>query len=71
VSDHKIKHSHYKKGLLIGLNQSEKQRTIRSFNHQVYSIQTDKCALSAVNDKRHMVDNQFGYSFGHYKISHL
>ena len=66
VKRNKIRHQNYKDTLLSGENKNVSQRTIRSYDHSVFSIEMDKIALSAVNDKRHMVNNVFGYSYGHY-----
>ena len=52
-----------------GKSKNVSQRMIRSYDHSVFSIEMHKIALSAVNDKRHMVDNVFSYSYGHYKIN--
>ena len=68
VKDNKIRHQNYKE-TLSGKNQNVSQRTIRSYDHSVFSIEMNKIALSAVNDKRHMVDNVFGFSYGHYNIN--
>ena len=70
VKDNKIRrHQNYKETLMSGKNQNVSQRTIRSYDHSVFSIEMNKIALSAVNDKRHMVDNVFGFSYGHYNIN--
>ena len=63
-----IKHKNYKDTLLNEENKNISQRTIRSYNHDVYSIETTKIALSAVNDKRYMVNNLDSYAYGHYLI---
>ena len=68
VKDFKIKHQNYKETLMKGDNMNVSQRTIRSYNHEVYSIETNKIALSSVNDKRYMINNIDSYSYGHYKI---
>ena len=68
VKDFKIKHQNYKETLMKGDNMNVSQRTIRSYNHEVYSIETNKIALSSVNNKRYMINNIDSYSYGHYKI---
>ena len=68
VKNNKIRHQNYKDTLMSGENKNVSQRTIRSYDHSVFCIEMDKIALSAVNDKRHMVDNMFGYSYGHCNI---
>jgi hypothetical protein len=71
VKEQKLRHADYKNTLMSGMSKSATQRTIRSYDHSVYSIEMTKTALSAVNDKKHMVDNVFGYSYGHYKYFDL
>ena len=53
---------------MSGKIQNRTQRTIRSYDNYVYSIETNKIALSAVNDKKYMINNIVGYSYGHYLI---
>jgi hypothetical protein len=69
VKENNITHADYKQTLMTGVKQDRTQRTIRSYDHSVYSIETCKTALSAVNDKKYMINNIEGYSYGHYKIS--
>ena len=72
VKENKITHDHYKKVLFNSINHSEKQNTFRSYNHDVYTIEVQKTALSAFNDKKYLLDDGInGYSFGHYKIHEL
>lgn len=71
VKKNKIKHIDYRNCLFTGVNKNKIQRTLRSYNHEVFSIQTEKVALSAVNDKKYMIDYNFGYCYGHYAIKNL
>jgi hypothetical protein len=68
VKENIIKHANYLEVLMNGKVQRESQNTIRSFNHDVYSINMKKISLSAVNDKKYLIDNIRGYSYGHYAI---
>lgn len=68
VKDNELRHGDYRTTLFTDVSKDVSQRTIRSYDHSVYSIEQRKVALSAVNDKRYMVDNVFGYSYGHYAL---
>ena len=69
VRNNKIKHQDYKETLMSGKIENRTQRTIRSYDNYVYSIETNKISLSAVNDKIYVINNIDGYSYGHYLIS--
>ena len=44
-------------------------KAIRSFSHQLYSIEIKKRGLSSYDDKKHILDNGINtLSYGHYKI---
>ena len=44
-------------------------KAIRSFSHQLYSIEINKRGLSSYDDKKHILDNGIEtLSYGHYKI---
>ena len=44
-------------------------KAIRSFSHQLYSIEIKKRDLSSYDDKKHILDNSIeALSNGHYKI---
>jgi hypothetical protein len=69
VKDNKLTHEQYKNVLFNGKSINEMQRNIRSYDHQVYSIEVNKTALSAFNDKKYLLDDGIhGYSYGHYAI---
>lgn len=43
--------------------------TIRSYNHEIFTIETNKIALSAGDDKRHIIiDGINTLTYGQYKI---
>jgi hypothetical protein len=44
-------------------------KNLRSYNHDIYSIETNKKALSPYDDKRYLLDDGITYyANGHYKI---
>lgn len=52
-----------------GIQSRVTQRTIRSYSHNIFSIEQTKIALSPHDDKRHLLPNSFDtLPFGHYKI---
>ena len=62
----------YKNSLFNGIDKNIIQNTIISKKLKVYSISSDKLALSNNDDKRYITDNQinalsFGYSGNCYK----
>lgn len=69
-ASNRIEHDDYKfilesKSTIIRTN-----RGIRSYKHKLYSIETDKLALSAYDDKRYLLDDGIeSLAYGHYKIS--
>ncbi len=64
-----ITHEDYKNCLFndtdVKLN---KMNTIRSYNHELYSIKMNKISLSSYDDKRYYHDNINSISYGHYSI---
>ena len=65
----KIKHEDYKTCLLTGKEQLRKQNIIRSYNHEVYTEEVNKVALSAEDDKRYILeDGIHTLAWGYYKI---
>ena len=65
----KMRHEQYKQCLFAKSSTMASCNLIRSHNHQVYSEQVRKIALSPFDDKRHVLEN--GYTtlaHGHYRI---
>lgn len=73
VVKNKIKFDHYIKCLKSLKTISEKQKTIRSISHNVYSIEQEKVALNPLDDKRYLIKpNRIEtLSWGHYAINIL
>ena len=70
VVEKSITHEDYKTCLLTGKEQLRKQNIIRSYNHEVYTEEVNKVALSAEDDKRYILDDGIHtLAWGHYKIN--
>jgi hypothetical protein len=71
IKDNSITHEDYLNTLMTCTHKPVTQNFIRSFNHNVFSIQQTKIGLSPVNDKKYLLqDGTSGYSYSHYKILH-
>ena len=67
-----ISHEDYKTCLTTGKEQLRKQNILRSYNHEVYTEEVNKIALSAQDDKRYILsDGIHTLAWGHYKIKDL
>ena len=64
-----ITHEDYKTCLRTGKEQLRKQNILRSYEHEVYTEEVNKVALSAEDDKRYILeDGKHTLAWGHYKI---
>ena len=69
VVERSIRHEHYKTCLKTGKELLRKQNILRSYEHEVYTEEVNKVALSALDDKRHILsDGMDTLALGHYKI---
>ena len=69
VVERSIRHEHYKTCLITGKELLRKQNILRSYEHEVYTEEVNKVALSALDDKRHILsDGMDTLAWGHYKI---
>ena len=69
VVKNSITHEDYKKCLLTGKEQLRKQNIIRSYEHEVYTEEVNKIALSAEDDTRYILkDGIHTLAWRHYKI---
>ena len=72
VIERSIRHADYKKCLETGKEQLRKQNIIRSYQHEVYTEEVNKIALSAADDKRYLLkDSHDTLAWGHYKIENM
>ena len=72
VVENSITHEDYKTCLTTGKEQYRKQNILRSYNHDVYTEEVNKIALSATDDKRYILeDGMHTLSWGHYKIKDM
>ena len=63
----RLRHDMYRNCLLTGRTTSEVVRSIRSKNHQIYSIAQKKLALSSFDDKRFVLNDKCNTrAHGHY-----
>ena len=70
VVEKSITHEDYKTCLLTGKEQLRKMNIIRSYDHEVYTEEVNKVALSAEDDKRYILnDGIHTLAWGHYKIN--
>ena len=64
-----ITHEDYKTCLRTGKEQLRKQNILRSYEHEVFTEEVDKVALSALDDKRYILkDGIHTLAWGHHKI---
>ena len=64
-----ITHEDYKTCLLTGKEILRKQNILRSYDHEVYTEEVNKVALSAEDDKRYILSNgKDTLAWGHHKI---
>ena len=69
VAESSITHEDYKTCLRTGKEQLRKQNILRSYEHEVYTEEINKIALSAADDKRHILsDGIHTLAWGHHKI---
>ena len=69
ASDKQLSHNDYKNTLFNRENKNITQNCIRSYKHQLYSIQQTKIGISYCDDKVFVCDDNINtLSFGNYKI---
>ena len=67
-----IRHEDYKTCLETGKEQLRKQNIIRSYEHEVYTEEINKIALSSKDDKRYILKNSYDtLAWGHHKIKDM
>ena len=69
VVESSITHEDYKTCLRTGKEQLRKQNILRSYEHEVFTEEVNKIALSSIDDKRYILsDGIHTLAWGHYKI---
>ena len=69
VVESSITHEDYKTCLRTGKEQLRKQNILRSYEHEVFTEEVNKIALSSIDDKRHILsDGIHTLAWGHHKI---
>ena len=72
VVEKSITHENYKTCLQTGKEQLRKQNIIRSYEHEVYTEEINKVALSAADDKRYLLKDSYDtLAWGHRRIKEL
>ena len=64
-----LKHENYKQILETGGRMNSSMKMIRSFDHDIYTVNVIKVSLSAYDDKRYILDDGVtSYAYGHIRI---
>ena len=58
----------YKDALFEERSVPVQMRSIRSFGHNIFTVESQKSGLAADDNKRYLVDNLHSLSYGHYKL---
>ena len=67
-----ISHEDYKTCLTTGKEQLRRQNIIRSYEHELYTEEVNKIALSAADDKRYLLKDSYDtLAWGHRRIKDL
>ena len=74
VVEREIKFNDYRKSLFGTTKEKMQQKTtfntIRSYQHELYSITQNKIGLCSFDDKRYILDDNIStYAYGHHKIN--
>ena len=72
VVEKSIRHEDYKTCLTTGKEQLRRQNIIRSYEHELYTEEVNKIALSAADDKRYLLKDSYDtLAWGHRRIKEL
>ena len=72
VVEKSIRHEDYKTCLQTGKEQLRRQNIIRSYEHEVYTEEVNKIALSAADDKRYLLKDSYDtLAWGHRRIKEM
>lgn len=73
VVKNSISHEDYKRCIFSTEIEQQQQhhhmKTIRSMNHNLFTVDINKVSLSAFDNKRYLIDNINSYAYGHKNIS--
>ncbi len=70
VKENLIKHEDYKSVLFNSTEKTHNMNAIRSCEHKLMTVSTNKKSLSCFNDKRYTLDDGISsYAYGHYNIN--
>ena len=65
-----LKHDNYKHILESGERMNSSMKMIRSFDHDIYTVNVTKVSLSAYDDKRYIQEDGItSYAYGHFRIA--
>jgi hypothetical protein len=68
----RLRHAEYLTALMDEKSSTVNMQQIRSYNHEIYSIQLTKTGLSPYDDKRYVLDDKVStLAYGHYAIDGL
>ena len=66
-----LKHENYNQILTSGEKMYSTMNVIRSYKHQLYTMEMFKISLSAYDDKRYILDDGItSFAYGHYRAKH-
>ena len=72
VVEKSITHEDYKTCLKTGKEQLRRQNIIRSYEHELYTEEVNKIALSAADDKRYLLSDGYDtLAWGHHRIKDM
>ena len=72
VVEKSIRHEDYKTCLETGKEQLRRQNIIRSYEHEIYTEEINKVALSAADDKRYLLKDSYNtLAWGHRRIKDM
>ena len=70
VTKRDIRHSHYRDCLFSKKRTINNMKQLRSFKHQIYTLNMNKIGLSPYDDKRYILeDGVTTLAYGHYSIT--
>ena len=72
VIESDLSHEEFVSSLFQNIKKSIVMKTLRSYSHQIYSIESKKVGLSPFDDKVYVLNDGFNtYNYGHYRIEYI